>query len=148
MLKYSQMLSAQCRTIFRNDLCQLPAQYQILVNKFHKSSCFYSKKDDSHSNDPNATEVTPTIASKYERFTDEKATIILDIEEERDKMLAGEMDIDEIEDTTPNIFEGLNTERKSVIAIGTQSGKVIDRRKPKIYISMFCSFFRWQNWGI
>lgn len=145
VLKYSQMLSAQCRTIFRNDLCQLPAQHQILVNKFHKSSSFYSKKDDSHSNDPNATEVTPTIASKYERFTDDKATIILDIEEERDKMLAGAM---EIEDTTPNIFEGLNTERKSVIAIGTQSGKIIGQQTLKFLISVFCSFFRWQNWGI
>lgn len=113
LLKHSQLLSAQCRAILRRDLNQ--AQYGILMKKFHNNNnSLHSKNDDDSKSTTNHPKPSPAIASKYERFTDEKATIILDIEEERDKMLAGEMETEEIEETTPSIFDGLKTERKSI----------------------------------
>lgn len=115
LLKHSQLLSAQCRSILRNDLNQAPAQYGILMKKFHNNNnSLHSKMDDDSKSTANHPNPSPAIASKYERFTDEKATIILDIEEERDKMLAGEMETEEIEETTPSIFDGLKTESKSI----------------------------------
>lgn len=105
------MLSTHCRPIHLNDTNKLRTWHRVIVRQFYNNNLDLSKRDDSHSNDQNAApDVTPTIASKFERFSDDKATIILDIEEERDKMLAGE--IEEIEDTTPSIFDGLNIERE------------------------------------
>lgn len=113
IVKFGQRLSVQYRTILINYPVKLPfGTQQIVTTYFHSDCCYRSKDDNSKSKDSDPLkEVTPTIASRYELFNDEKASIILDVEEERDKMLAGELDIEEIEDATPNAFAGLNTER-------------------------------------
>lgn len=69
--------------------------------------------DDSTTKNQTKTNIAPNISTRYERFTDEKATIILDMEEEREKLLDGNsLGIEEVDDSASNIFEGLNTERK------------------------------------
>lgn len=110
VLRCSQRFSAQCRTILNNKLQQSQINYGGCVTKFH-NTVNYRSKDDSDSKNKDTTDIAPNISTKYDVFTDEKATIILDMEEERDKMLAGELDIEEIDDT-PSIYAGLNTERK------------------------------------
>lgn len=113
IVKIGQRLSAQYRTILTNYPLKLSfGTQQIVTTYFHSDCCYRSKDDNSKSKDENPSKkVTPTIASRYELFNEEKASIILDVEEERDKMLAGEMEIEEIEDAAPNAFAGLNTER-------------------------------------
>lgn len=69
--------------------------------------------DDSTTKNQTKTNIAPNISTRYERFTDDKATIILDMEEEREKLLDGNLlGIEEVDDSASNIFEGLNTERK------------------------------------
>lgn len=84
------------------------------MTNFHNSANCRSK-DDSDSKNKDSTDIAPNIASRYEVFTDEKATIVLDMEEERDKLLAGELDIEEVDDTPSSFYVGLNTERKFII---------------------------------
>lgn len=82
------------------------------VKNFHCSTLMHSN-DDSTTKNQTKNDISPNIATKYERFTDDKATIILDMEEEREKLLAdNSMDIEEVNDSASNIFDGLNTERK------------------------------------
>lgn len=113
IVKFSQRFSAQCRPILQCNSVKLPPfRADQIVTGFHHSVWYRSKDGDANPNDEDPTKVTPNIASKYELFTDDKATVILDVEEERDKMLAGELEIEEIEDDTHNAFAGLNTERE------------------------------------
>lgn len=113
IVKFGQRLSVQYRTILTNYPVKSPfGTQQIVTTYFHSDCCYRSKDDSSKSKDEDPLKkVTPTIASRYELFNEDKASIILDVEEERDKLLAGEMEIEVIEDTTPNAFAGLNTER-------------------------------------
>lgn len=108
IVKFGQRFSTQCRTILLKKSIRLPTQSCGQANKIHFTASHCTKDDDSKSKNDN--EITPVIASKYDLFTDDKATVILDIEEERDRLLAGE--IEEIEDAVTSIFEGLNTERR------------------------------------
>lgn len=115
IVKLSQRFSAHYRTILNGNSVKLSHRSPGIVTGFHSSVCCWSKDDDDNSNskDENVIpKVAPTIASRYELFTEEKASIILDVEEERDKMLAGELDYEEIEDAAPDAFAGLNTERE------------------------------------
>ncbi|XP_055323311.1 uncharacterized protein LOC129578569 [Sitodiplosis mosellana] len=112
IVKFGRRLSAQYRTI----LTSYPAKWsfgpeQIVSTCFHNGVCCRSKDDDSNPKDEDASKVAPNIASRYELFDEQKAAVILDVEEERDKMLAGELEIEEIEDAAPNPFAGLNIER-------------------------------------
>lgn len=111
-MKFGQRFSVQYRTILCNDSVKWSFRREEFLKGFHSSICCRTKDNDSSPKDDDPSKVTPIIASKYELFTEEKATVILDIEEERDKMLAGELEIEEIEDAAHNIFAGLNTERE------------------------------------
>lgn len=112
IVKFTQRFSAQYRTILCTDSVKWPIRREKFVRGFHSSVCCRTKDDDLNPKNDNPLKVTPIIASKYELFTEEKATVILDIEEERDKMLAGELEIEEVEDAAHNIYAGLNTERE------------------------------------
>ncbi|XP_031636663.1 uncharacterized protein LOC116349366 [Contarinia nasturtii] len=105
ILKYGQRFSAQYRKVLKN--VKPAIQYDQFVIHFHNGA-FCRSKDDDNSDTKSGSNVTPTIDSKFDVFNDDSATIILDIEEEREKILAGE--IEDVEDTTPNIYTGLNIE--------------------------------------
>lgn len=100
-----------CQTILQNHLAAGSIRCGNVSAKFHKSISYRSKDDEdkSKSDEP---KIAPAVSSRYQLFTDDNATVILDMEEERDKILHGEMEIEEIEDAAPDIFAGLNTERK------------------------------------
>lgn len=110
VLRCSQRFSAQCRFLLNDNLQKLPINHGGFVTHFHNTT-YYRSKDDSDSKKGDSTDIAPDFATKYDVFSDEKTTIVLDMEEERDKMLAGELDIEQVDDT-PSIFTGLNTERK------------------------------------
>lgn len=111
IVKYIQQFSAQCRTIIPNNtINKLPDKCNQFVRNVHIGVVHQSNNDDSNSKDE--SKITPAIGTKYEVFNDDNAAIILDIEEERDKMLANELDIELVEDAAQNIYAGLNTERE------------------------------------
>lgn len=86
------------------------------ARKIHCGSYMHSNDDSTTKNqtkNQTKNDISPNIGTKYERFTEDKATIILDMEEEREKLLAdNSLDIEEVNDSVSNIFDGLNTERK------------------------------------
>lgn len=104
IVKIYQRFSMKCCINVQNNGIKLPTQY-CQVRNLHFTTNRLSKDGKSNDND----NINPVIASKYEIFTDNTTTIILDMEEERDRILTGESE--EIQDTLPNIFDGLNTER-------------------------------------
>lgn len=71
---------------------------------------------------PPIKEATPklvptAVASRYQVFKDEDASVILDIDEERER-LSGEGDLDDIEnETLPDIYAGLNMERELTLLL-------------------------------
>lgn len=107
VLRCSHRYFPQCRTILSN---RLQNSHIKIVANFHRSA-YLRSKDDSEDRNKDSPEIAPNIATKYDLFTDDKATIVLDMEEERERILAGELDVEEIDDSS-DIFEGLNTERK------------------------------------
>lgn len=114
LLKYRQFgFSTQYRNLF--NTCRshhLQQNGRIFVKSFHCSVHMHST-DDTTKKDQIKHEIAPNIATKYERFTDDKATIILDMEEEREKLqTAKSLDVEVVDDTASHMFEGLNTERK------------------------------------
>lgn len=52
---------------------------------------------------------TPAVASRFNVFTDDKATIILDVEEERDRISE---DVEQVDDLLAEVYAGLNLESK------------------------------------
>ena len=54
------------------------------------------------------------VGRKYEKFRDENATIILDVEEERAKLELGIEDEVEIEGDDDHLFRGISLERRTV----------------------------------
>lgn len=52
---------------------------------------------------------TPAVASKFNVFRDENASVILDVEEERDRITE---DIEQTYNPFDNAYSGLNLERK------------------------------------
>lgn len=75
--------------------------------------CF---SDDTKSKDkhPTTATINPVVRSQYVPISEENATIILDVEEEREKLKRGELEtetkIDESADADP--YDGLNIERE------------------------------------
>lgn len=110
VLRCNHRYLAQCRTILSNRLRNSHIVRDKVVANFHRCANLRSK-DDSESKDKDSPGIAPTFATKYDLFTDDKATIILDMEEERERIIAGELDIEEIDDSA-DIFAGVNTERK------------------------------------
>lgn len=84
------------------------------MTSFHNTACHHSKDNDSNSDSdskaPNSAGIAPNVATRYELFTDDKASIILDMEEERDSLLVAELEKQEI-DNSLSPFDGLNLER-------------------------------------
>lgn len=117
ILKCSQLgCSAQHRILLQNYLKLKLQQHggRDFFRNFYCSTLMNSNDDPTKKNQIK-NDIAPNIATRYERFTDDKATIILDMEEEREKLLDGEsLDIEEVDDSASNIFEGLNTERKLI----------------------------------
>lgn len=116
ILKCSQVgISTQYRIILQKYLTNRLQQHEgsKFLRNFHCSCTLMNSNDDTTTKNRVKNNIAPNIATKYERFTDDKATIILDMEEEREKLHdASSLDIEEVDDSVSNIFEGLNTERK------------------------------------
>lgn len=55
---------------------------------------------------------TPAVASKFNVFSDDKAEIILDVEEERQRISE---DIEQTDDLLDEAYSGLNLERKNIL---------------------------------
>lgn len=106
VLRFSQRFLIDSRPILR-----------IAQRKFHCNAIFYCDKNSNNkSNDTDAIKhVAPNIANKYEAFSEKNTTVILDMEEEREKMLAGELETEEVTVSGYDIYEGLNTERKKTV---------------------------------
>lgn len=115
ILKCSRLgFSTKYRIILQNCLSQQQQCWKF-SNQFHSSALLYSNDDPTIKNNQTKNDIAPNIATKYERFTDDKATIILDMEEEREKLLTGSsLDSEEVDDSASTTFAGLNTERKSI----------------------------------
>lgn len=118
ILKCSQLgLSTQYRIILQKYLTHRLQQHnggREFLKNFHCSTLMNSN-DDSTTKNQIKNDIAPNIATKYERFTDDKTTIILDMEEEREKLQdSNSLDIEEVDDSVSNMFEGLNTERKLI----------------------------------
>lgn len=135
VLRFSLRYSASCRSIL-SKRSQISRNHNELVANFHKCTLFHSN-DDSHSKNQDKLEIAPNIASKYKVFTDDKAEIILDMEEEREKMLRGELEIEEVDSSPLDIYASLNTKRRY--------------KHMKLMICMTISerdsvIFRWNDW--
>lgn len=116
ILKCNQFgFSTRHRIILQKYLSHRLQQHvagETFTKNFHCSS-FMQSNNDSTTKNQTINNIAPNIATKYERFSDDKATIILDMEEERQKLLAdNSLDIEEVNDSASNIFVGLNTARK------------------------------------
>lgn len=84
------------------------------MTSFHNTVCYHSKDNDTNADSDsiakNSASIAPNVATRYELFTDDKADIILDMEEERDKILVGELETERTDDSL-SAFDGLNLER-------------------------------------
>lgn len=114
ILKCRQL--TQCRIISKKYFANRQPQ-QIgseLRRNVHCSLSMHSN-DDSKTKNQNRGDIAPNIATKYERFTEDNATIILDMEEEREKLQDEHpQGIEVVDDSASDIFQGLNTERKQL----------------------------------
>lgn len=68
----------------------------------------FSQDDSTKSPDSKTKQNITAVTSKFEVFRDEDATIILDVEEEREKLNS----VIETEESIVDAFAGLNLERK------------------------------------
>lgn len=80
--------------------------------------------------------VPTAVASKYQLFKDDDASVILDIEEERQRLT----DDTSSEETLPDIYAGLNLERN------IRCNLCIFGASVQCYLCV--TFVRWQNWRI
>lgn len=58
-----------------------------------------------------STTTTPAVATKFNVYSDEKATIILDVDEERQRISE---DVTEEDDSLNDVYSGLNLESELV----------------------------------
>lgn len=107
VFKRSQNLLFQNRQIFKelNDRSIYITKCNFCSNKEYNMDETEKKLKSTQ------TKSSPIVSSKYELFTDENATIILDIEEERDKILANELAIEEVNECPRSLYDGLNLNR-------------------------------------
>lgn len=75
--------------------------------KYIPKRCVHDDQSDKPGEDKNISHPT-AVTSKYEIFRDENATVILDVEEEREKLNTNV----ETEESVADPFEGLNLKRK------------------------------------
>lgn len=88
------------------------------------TATFNNRQFHDEFNQPPKTEVTATklvptaVASRYQVFKDDDASVILDVDEERQRLSAeGELD-EMVEQTLSDIYAGLNMERKCSVEKG------------------------------
>lgn len=101
MLKL-RILSGIARTTYKTQI--LPVTVSISSRYFHEEFAVPPLKP---AKIPQKT-VPTAVASKYQLFKDDDASVILDIEEERQRLT----DITSSEETLPDIYAGLNLERR------------------------------------
>lgn len=112
LLKNSQKLRKCSQLLFGTNINQISGPYKQMVNPLCGNIKFISNSN-TKGFEPKQqikSELAPNVQSKYENFSDENATIILDIEEERDKLLI-ENNIRVKNDDVANV----NYERKPLI---------------------------------
>lgn len=77
-----------------------------LARHFHDESTKDPSKTLTHSNDKLRT-TTPAVSTKFNVFSDDNATVILDVDEERQRMFE---DVAEKDDLFDSAYSGLNLE--------------------------------------
>lgn len=92
-----------------NNQCQ-PHTSLILSRHFHDEFNTALKKPTN-----NAKDVPAAVASKYQVFKDEDATLILDVDEERQRH--NEDVDDEEQEMAKDIYSGLNMEREWMVSV-------------------------------
>lgn len=111
ILKIGQRLVHPCRGVIHNRINKQQVQSIIPVGSdSHINICCRLKSNGANSKDKDEAAI-PNINSKYEVFTNDTATIILDVEEERDKILSGQLDV-EIERSKVDPLDEFSTTRE------------------------------------
>lgn len=105
ILKMSRSLCAASKNINKAYICSATG-----LKYFSDDS--KNKTNTDNLVEANSSIKNPVLNLKYETFTDENATIILDVEEEREKLFLGQIaNQEEIEESGVDSFHGLNLER-------------------------------------
>lgn len=110
-LRFSQNLVIQSRKVGKCTEVKLGPFSTTLRSNFCSRSESKTGENSNSENVSDRVKSNPVVASKYELFTEENATVILDIEEERDKMLANELEGEVVHEVERDIYDGLNIER-------------------------------------
>lgn len=129
------------------SLLKLCRSSRIALNSIHKSHTIrwmpstmkyfcVDSKSSSDKKSASATKPITAIRSEYVPISERNATIILDVEEEREKMRRGEIEIEEKDDTEQ--YRGLNTERAYDVILSS-SGSSLNNK-------IFSSSHRWSSW--
>ncbi len=82
-------------------------QCVILAKHFHNESTNDPTKPVANPNNK-FRKTTPGVASKFNVYSDDKASVILDVEEERQRI--SEEDVDRTDDLLNDAYSGLNLE--------------------------------------
>lgn len=91
----------------------LPRRTTALFNtrQFHDE--FNQKRPPPPNSEEVVAKLVPTaVAARYQVFKDEDATVILDVDEERQRLSADSGEADQESDSLPDIYAGLNMERE------------------------------------
>lgn len=99
------MFTLRCLT--RLSIPRTKRQCINLVKSFHDEFSTESPKRKTTTDETFKT--SPAVASKFSVFSDDNATVILDIDEERQRI---SKDIHETEDLLADTYSGLNLESK------------------------------------
>lgn len=127
------------------SLLKLCRSSRIALNKSHTvrwmpSTMKYFCVDSKSSSDKKSASATKPIItamrSEYVPISERNATIILDVEEEREKMRRGEIEIEEKDDTEQ--YRGLNTERACDVILSSSESSLNNK--------IFSSSHRWSSW--
>lgn len=102
-----------------------PVRSMFAINKMNKSSvthwlpstmrCFSDDTKSSKDDKEAAIEKKRIVQSNYVPLSESNATIILDVEEEREKLKSGGPFNDNYDDHQYDAFEGLNADRKFIV---------------------------------
>lgn len=101
------MFSLRCLT--RLPTLRTNCQCIKLVKNFHDEFTNDSPKPANNPTQDKIRTTSPAVASKFNVYTDDKATVIFDIDEERQRISET---VDESEDLLGDAYSGLNLESK------------------------------------
>lgn len=113
-IRHSQRFGIQCKNLLQLNKIELNCNH-IDGNgcSLHTNIMFRTKNDKTDDKKSiQQSNRTPVSSITYELFDENKSTVILDIEEEREKLLSGELEIEEVDESSPSPYEKMNTTRK------------------------------------